>query len=120
MSIVGVGIDVVDVKQFEQLARKKESYLSRWFTSEEMRECEARTRGKYECYAARFAAKEAFFKAVGKKFPWTEIWVESPNGVPLLRCKGSAFEATKNYRILLSLTHISTIAVGVVLLSRDD
>ncbi|MFN4181885.1 MAG: holo-ACP synthase [bacterium] len=117
---MGIGIDVVDVKHFERLAKKKASYLPRWFTPEEVQECEARKRGKYECYAARFAAKEAFFKAVGRKFPWTEIRVESPNGVPLVRCSGSAFEATKNYRILLSLTHISSLALGVVVLSQDD
>ncbi len=120
MKIFGIGLDVVDVEQFTRIFRKKTSYQSRWFTLQEIEECEARKRGRYECYAARFAAKEAFFKAMGKKFPWNEVWVESPNGIPILRCSGSALQASKNCHIALSITHISHLAMGMVVITVDD
>ena len=67
--ILGVGVDLVDVSRMERILRSRshKRFLSRVFSLEEVRACEA---GAYpaEGFAARFAAKEAVAKALGTGF----------------------------------------------------
>ena len=67
MQIIGLGTDIVEVKRIEILAQKPGA-LSRLFTQHELDYSLAR-KNKYEHLAARFAAKEAVFKAL----PFAEI-----------------------------------------------
>ncbi len=65
MAIIGIGTDLVEVKRIEKLlAGKREEFLSRVFTPAEAAYCEAKARPSLH-FAARFAAKEAFMKALG-------------------------------------------------------
>ena len=65
--ILGVGIDIVDIKRFKAaLQRWGDAFTERLFTEDELSYCLKMRRPEVH-FAARFAAKEAFFKAIGIK-----------------------------------------------------
>lgn len=57
-----IGVDIVNVSRIKNAIEKNPKFVDDIFTIEEIQYCESR-KNKYECYAARFAAKEAFSKA---------------------------------------------------------
>lgn len=122
--IVGIGIDLVDIARIERvLARHQGRAHERLFTPGEMAYCDAASRPA-ESYAARFAAKEAFFKAVrmgwGQGVNWTEVEVVStPEGAPELRLHGGArtrADALGVQGLHLSLTHAGDAAAAFLVL----
>jgi holo-[acyl-carrier protein] synthase len=122
--IVGVGIDIVSVSRFARvLERRGERALRRFFTRGEVLRCGS-ARAPDESFAARFAAKEAFYKAlgtgVGGAGAWSEVEVvSSPSGGPELRLAGRAAESAGRRgvaRVHLSLTHAGDTAAAVVVL----
>ncbi len=127
--IVGTGIDVVNIERVERLMNRwGDLFLSRVFTEEEIVRCQNRARPS-ECFATRFAAKEAFLKAIGSGLRngihWTDIEVENdPLGRPSLSFHLKAKEAFESLRIqqaLLTLSHDRCYAVAHVLLEgRND
>jgi holo-[acyl-carrier protein] synthase len=126
--ILGIGIDLVEVSRVDDLvARYGERALRRLFTAAEVERC-GRSRAPSESLAARFAAKEAFFKAVGtgwsRGLAWTEVEVVSaPSGAPELRLSGAAERLARERgvsRIHLSLTHTDTLASAYLLLEGLD
>ncbi|MDR2005851.1 MAG: holo-ACP synthase, partial [Acidaminococcales bacterium] len=65
--IVGIGLDIVDIGRIQK-AIEKTPLAERVFTPAERVFCERKNAGKYASYAARFAGKEAFVKALGTGF----------------------------------------------------
>lgn len=127
--IVGTGIDIVNIERIERLmVRWGDLFLGRVFTEREIISCQQRTRPP-ECFAIRFAAKEAFLKAIGwglrNGIQWTDIEVENdPMGRPLFSFHRKAKEFLESRRIqkaLLTLSHERPYAVAHVLLEgRND
>jgi holo-[acyl-carrier protein] synthase len=127
--IFGTGIDIVNIERIENMmARWGDLFLSRVFTEREIGWCQQRTRPP-ECFAIRFAAKEAFLKAIGLGLRggihWTDIEVENDAmGKPLLSFHRKAKEILETHRIqkaLLTLSHDRPYAVAHVLLEgRND
>lgn len=122
--ILGVGIDQIQVDRIRDvLEERPERARERLFTSAERRRCEERAR-PFECYAARFAAKEAFLKAVGTGWrdglSWTEIEVQTgPRGQPRLSLHGTAADRAREMGAVqthLSFTHEGGSATAVVVL----
>lgn len=122
--IVGIGMDLVSVRRVaELLARHDERALRRLFTAGEVGDCQARGR-PIQSFAARFAAKEACFKALGTGWAqgvsWREIEVVSaPSRAPALRLYGAAAARAAERgarRLHLSLTHTEEFAAAVVVL----
>lgn len=122
--ILGIGIDLVEVSRVEALVeRHGDRALRRIFTEAEVERC-GRSRSPSESFAARFAAKEAFFKAVGtgwgQGLAWTEVEVVSaPSGAPEVRLSGAAERLARERgvtRIHLTLTHTDTLASAYLLL----
>jgi holo-[acyl-carrier protein] synthase len=108
-----VGIDVVDVERFrEVLARRGERLLERIFTQREIAYAlSARSPLREERLAARFAAKEAFLKALGHPVPLKEIEVvNDENGRPRILFRGRPYP--------LSLSHTRGIAVAVTVIPQ--
>lgn len=123
--IIGVGIDIVAVARFSQRLPSEPGLKEDLFTEREIAYCSAKARAD-ECFAARFAAKEAFLKAIGTgwrdglSFRQIEVVVDDL-GKPGLRLDGKADEAmrTLNARSThLSISHESTHAVAVVILEN--
>ena len=127
--VIGTGIDIVNIDRIERLmARWGDLFLGRVFTEKEIVWCQRRTRPP-ECFAIRFAAKEAFLKAIGWGFrngiQWRDIEVgNDPLGKPVFTFHRKAKEVCENLRIqnaLLTLSHDRPYAVAHVLLEeRDD
>lgn len=101
-----LGIDLVYLPEFEE--KLKNISLDKVFSLSEMSENKSR-----ENLAGVFAAKEAFFKAIGKKENWLDVWIEkNKEGQPMLK---SAL--IKNDRkIELSISHAGNYAVAVVII----
>ena len=89
-SHIGIGIVDINGKIIETMGEK---FLQTIFTPKEIEYCEARKVQKYQHYAARFAVKEAAFKALGDKMNKSEMnWkkfevVKRENGKPALEIK---------------------------------
>jgi holo-[acyl-carrier protein] synthase len=123
--IVGIGIDIVDLDELQRSVVGRPSMRSRVFTAAERRYCEQRAH-PLEHFAARFAAKEAMFKAVGTGWAngvrWHDAEVGGTAGSPpslvvrgVLRRRARDLGATSFH---LSLTHSGAYAAAVVVLSR--
>jgi holo-[acyl-carrier protein] synthase len=118
VTVVGVGIDAVDVERFAQMLARRDGLTSRLFTAIEQEEgC-----GNPSRLAARFAAKEATMKALGVglgAFGFHDVWVEKEaSGRPVLRFVGRAAEvaaACGTERFDVSITHTDITAQAIVL-----
>ncbi len=126
--IIGSGIDIVNIDRIERLLdRWGDHFLSRVYTEAEICRCQQRSRPS-ECFAIRFAAKEAFLKAIGSGLrhgiQWTDIEVENdPMGKPLLLFHRKAKEILQTRRIErthLTLSHDRPFAVAHVLIEGKD
>ena len=88
--IIGIGIDICIIKRIEKtLDKYGERFKKRCFTSEEIVKCDKRY-SSAACYAKRFAAKEAFSKAIGtgmrKGINWKSIEVyNQQSGKPFIK-----------------------------------
>jgi holo-[acyl-carrier protein] synthase len=125
--IYGIGVDLVKVARLAaSIQRFGERFLNRVFTPQEIAYCQAR-RGRDSCLALRFAAKEAFSKALGvglrkDGIRWREVEV-APNalGKPELLVTGRAAELCAEAHITgmhLTLTDEDDQALAVVILER--
>ncbi len=124
--IVGLGMDLADIARIERLlARHPMRARARLFTADERAYCDRKgVPGRH--FAARFAAKEAAYKALSgseeaRLIGWQEIEVtNSPlDGRPLLRLHGRASHRAAELgvtRLHLTLTHSEGIAAAVVVL----
>ncbi|MGE5177637.1 MAG: holo-ACP synthase [Bacteroidota bacterium] len=116
--MVSVGVDIVEVERIRRaIDRWGTQFLDKIFTPAEIDYCRGKAR-EAESFAVRFAAKEAFAKAlkVGKASVWKEVEVtrsESPR--PTLLLTGAARGLAGSRRVDVSLSHIPTYAVAVVL-----
>ena len=124
--IVGTGIDLVSVPRFDAFVRRRgEAGLRRLFTPGELHYCRALA-APAPSFAARFAAKEAFLKALGTGLAgglrWTDVEVvRAPSGQPSLRLHGSAADAAVALgasRFHLSISHTADLAGAVVFLEQ--
>ena len=122
--ILGIGIDIVHVERIESaVTRGRERLLDRIFTRAEQEEAGSGP-GLYERLAARFAAKEALFKALGTGWSggiaWRDAEVRSePSGRPELSLSGRARQVASGMGVTrshLSLSHEGGIAAAVVVL----
>jgi phosphopantetheine--protein transferase-like protein len=116
--MVSVGVDIVEVERIRRaIDRWGAQFLTKVFTPAEIDYCRGKAR-EAESFAVRFAAKEAFAKAlkVGKASVWREVEVtrgESPR--PALVLTGTARGLAGSRRVDVSLSHVPTHAVAVVL-----
>lgn len=124
--IVGIGVDIVEIERFrEVLQRQQDRFIRRVFTEAEQEYCRAH-RDPVPRYAARFAAKEALFKALGtgwaKGVGWKDAEVaREAMGAPVLVLHGQAeqLSLTLGARAAhLSLSHSNDFAVAFVILEK--
>jgi holo-[acyl-carrier protein] synthase len=113
VSIVGVGIDVVDVARFEQTLQRTPGLATRLFT-------EAERHLPINSLAASFAAKEALAKALGAPagLRWVDAWVRRDElGRPHLHVEGTVAARVAELSVEalhVSLSHDAGIASAVV------
>jgi holo-[acyl-carrier protein] synthase len=126
--IFGVGIDLVNIPRMEAvLQRWGERFVKRVFTEKEAQACYQRAYPPAP-FALRFAAKEAFSKALGlgmrKGIRWRDIEVvHLPGGRPTLKLRGKSSETClekKIIRLHLSLSDEGRYGAAVVILEERD
>jgi holo-[acyl-carrier protein] synthase len=124
--IVGIGVDIVEIEKLRlAMVRRGERLRNRAFTAAEIQYCEERA-SRYQHYAARFAAKEAAFKAIGTGWRdgvgWHDAEVKNElSGKPSLILSGRALELAERMgaRLFwLSLSHTDQYAVAQVVLEN--
>ncbi len=122
--IYGTGVDIVDISRFERFLREgNDALFQRLFTPAEIDYCSPKRRSAQH-YALRFAAKEAFVKALGtglrEGMAWREMEVvNDATGKPELRLTGRAADLFRERGLLrsfLSLSHDANVAVAFVVL----
>ena len=115
--IVGIGVDIIEVERIQKLVEKSPRFLKRVFTDQEINYSK-RKKNKFQHLAARFAAKEAFFKALGKKIDWVDVGIVNlPSGKPELELKGGrSFPFDRTY---VSLSHLQDYAIAYVVLEKE-
>ena len=126
--IVGTGVDIAETSRLEQgLERHGERFTKRLFTPAEVAYCE-RFKNRGERYAARFAAKEAAFKALGTGWGAGVRWLDveithQPNDKPELVLTGRAQEVARGLgvtRMAVSISHSIRYVVTQVIFEADD
>ena len=123
--VYGIGIDLVNIDRIKKAVdRWGQKFLSRVFTENELSYC-LQKKTPYPSLAVRFAAKEAFIKAIraGITLSFTDIEVVSKEtGEPVL-CVSSRIEeflaANSITRTHLSLSHEHEYGVACVLLEKE-
>lgn len=124
--VLSIGIDIVEVYRIGEAVARTPRFSERVFTESERRYCESKGAAAAQSYAGRFAAKEAFLKAIKTgwrgKIGWQEIEVETDaDGVPSLRVSGEAKRIADERgatAIHVSISHTAEHAVAQVLLEK--
>jgi len=124
--IVSIGIDIIEVYRIRETLSRTPRFVERVYTTDERAYCESKGAAAAQSYAARFAAKEAFLKALKTgwrgKITWHDVEIVSgENGVPSLKITGEAQTLLENLganQIHLSLSHTTEHAVAQVILEK--
>jgi len=123
--IYGTGIDIIEVARIQKVMERDIGFRDKIFTPVEIEYCESK-KNKYQHYAARFSAKEAFLKAIGTgwrfgiRFADIEVYHDDL-GKPFIRGFGKAEELLKNEeisKIHVSLSHLKEMATAIVIIEK--
>ena len=126
--IFGIGIDTIEVPRIaKSIETYGDQFLKRIYSDEEIRYCARRPRAA-EHFAARFAAKEAFAKALGtgvrRKFVWRHVAIlKELSGRPYIELREEMEQRARSivgsdFVIQLSITHTKEIAEAIVTIEK--
>jgi len=122
--ILNTGVDIIEVERIKEVLEKfGERFQKRIYTQTEIDYCETFKDTKYVHYAARFAAKEAFSKAIGtgitQGFKFNEIGIRNEkSGMPVLELFGDLAEKWGKYKVHISLSHTKDNAIAFVVMEE--
>ena len=120
------GTDIIEIERIkESIENIGQPFISRVFTENEINYCESKRKAKYQHYAARFAAKEAAFKAISKAIKdkyslnWKNIEISNDeNGRPILKFREFDVEGLKDTDV--SISHCKEYAVAIVVAEMEE
>ena len=125
MKIYGIGIDVINISRIKRLLKNK-FFLKRVYATSEINQCNSR-KNKVSCYASRFAAKEAFTKALGTGFrkglEFNDIIVtKNLNGRPSIKLSGKSKNIVKKilkkkFNFYLSISDDLPYSIAIVIIA---
>lgn len=125
MTVVGIGVDAVDIERFRRSLERTPTMRTRLFTAHEL-EYVAPKSDPVPSLAARFAAREAVMKALGVglgAFGFHEVWVtRAASGAPSLAVTGAAQALADEAGVAnwhLSITHTGLVAIAYVVASAS-
>jgi holo-[acyl-carrier protein] synthase len=122
MSIIGVGVDIVECLRIAQMIeRHGELFITRVYTDDEIEYCSAR-KAATQHYAGRWAAKEAVLKALGtgwrRGIAWRDIEIRNDRrGAPLVHLGGAARDVMIDAgirEIHVTISHCRSHAIAYV------
>ena len=119
---ITTGIDIIEIDRIKQSIEDTDGkFCTRVYTEKEIEYCESKKAQKYQHYAARFAAKEAVFKAVSpllqNKYDigWKDIQIlNDENGRPFVNILNENIKGIKD--IDISMSHCKEYAVANVII----
>ena len=123
--IFGLGTDIIEVERVNEKLIQDSGFKETLFTEFEIKYCESKKLSAVN-YAARYAAKEAFFKALGTgwrnglSFKDVEI-INDESGKPIVELYGKAREIANENKftnIQVSLSHLKNIVNAVVIIEK--
>ena len=115
---IQTGIDIIEVERIKEAIEKQgEAFLKKVYTEGEIKYCSSKKTMQYQHYAARFAAKEAIFKAISSEILQEEddilnkIEIQNePSGKPVANLK--RLKLSKILNMDLSISHLKEYAVA--------
>ena len=121
---ISCGVDIIEIERIkESIQSIGDAFLERVYTKSEIEYCESKKMQKYKHYAARFAAKEAAFKALSEEvrdkylISWKDIEVLNDcNGRPRLNILNKDIKIES---IDISISHCKEYAVANVVVLKD-
>ncbi len=124
--IFGIGTDIIEVKRMQRHLESNEALRQKLYTKGEQAYCESANVMKYQSYAARFAAKEAFFKALGTGYRYGMAFHEievlnNELGKPYIKPHGKVkeyLETNQIKHIHLTISHVKKMASAFVVLEK--
>lgn len=116
---LNIGNDIIETKRIERLCKKFSTrFLHKVYTDKEIEYCESKGENKYQSYAARFAAKEAIFKAISNglsnkySIGWKDIEIiNNEYGKPFANIRNVDFISN----IDISMSHVKEYAIATAL-----
>lgn len=112
------GTDIVEINRIQKdIEEIGEKFLNRIYTQNEIAYCESKKNQKYQSYAARFAAKEAVYKALSQhincEYTWKDFEIlNDKNGKPYVKL-GIKIDELDD--LILTLSHCKEYAVANVI-----
>ncbi|NWF88607.1 MAG: holo-ACP synthase [Ignavibacteriaceae bacterium] len=124
--VMGIGIDIIEIDRIKESVDKfGDKFLNKIYTQTELNYC-LQKKYKYQHLAARFAAKEAVYKALAtgwnKDVSWQSIEISNePNGMPLVTLKGNLKKFLSNDKDLkISMSHSKEYVTCVAIVYKTD
>ena len=122
---VNCGTDIIEISRIkESIESAGEVFLNRVYTEKEIEYCESKKVQKYQSYAARFAAKEAIFKAISIQLDdkysvcWKDIEIlNGKQGRPIVNLYGIDMKNIESVDV--SLSHCKDYAIAYATVARD-
>ncbi len=122
---VNCGTDIIEISRIkESIESAGEVFLNRVYTEKEIEYCESKKVQKYQSYAARFAAKEAIFKAISIQLDdkysvcWKDIEIlNGKQGRPIVNLYGIDMKNIESVDV--SLSHCKDYAIAYATVVRD-
>ena len=113
------GTDIVEISRIKKaIEKEKYDFIKRVYTDKEIEYCENKKEKKYESYAARFAAKEAVFKAISKLLDnkydigWKNIEIQNTEDLkPIVNLINTKIDVNN---IDISISHCKEYAIAMV------
>ena len=123
--VFGIGIDIIEIDRVKNSVEKYgDHFLKKVYTQTELDYCLSKG-NKYQHLAARFAAKEAVYKALttgwSKDVGWQDIEIyNEPNGLPLVNLKGDLNSfLTDGKSLKISMSHSRDYVACVAIIYRE-
>lgn len=122
--VIGIGIDIIEIERIKNsIERFGNSFLNKIYTQNELDYCLAKN-NKYQHLAARFAAKEAIYKAVATGWEKDATWksmeiTNEPNGLPVVTFFGKLKEFLSDDKdIKISISHSDNYVTCVAIIYK--
>jgi holo-[acyl-carrier protein] synthase len=123
--VIGIGIDIIEIDRIKQSVDEYgDRYLQKVYTPDELKYCLSK-KNKYQHLAARFAAKEAIYKAISSNWNSELSWqdmeiINAPNGMPEVKFKGNLEKFLSNEKSLkISMSHSRDYVACVAIVYKE-
>ena len=124
--VLGLGIDIIEIARVKQsIDRYGDNFLNKVFTENEINYCNAKF-NKYQHFAARFATKEAVYKALTSGWKeglrWKDIEVQNDaSGMPSIKPSGKLESfLSENAQLKVSISHSDNYVTAVAIIYKSS